>query len=69
MPVRPGVFTAAERRNLFFEKILDKSQNADNVEDHLRSAGNNRERHVKSHHKYFSFSVRIVVRPAAYTIK
>jgi hypothetical protein len=42
---------AAGRRNLFFEKILDKSQNADNIEDHLRGVGNDRERHVKSHHK------------------
>jgi hypothetical protein len=43
--------TAAGGRNLFFEKILDKGQNADNIEDHLRGVGNNRERHVKSHHK------------------
>jgi hypothetical protein len=43
--------TAAGGRNLFFEKILDKSQNAENIEDHLRGVGNDRERHVKSHHK------------------
>jgi hypothetical protein len=45
------------RETLLFEKILDKSQNADNVENHLSSAGNHGERHVKSHHRYFSFSL------------